>query len=349
MHVRISSSSSRRDHQAGTLQNTREGFSASRSSGMPRRVHSSSAPRNVRARTPTSRASSDCSHVGARWNAAKIATAVSTPLRRPMVQWYARRSRVDKVELGRRFGAAEVDRRARRSARSSTCFNGAVAFFRDGNSASCSSPPPSTSGSFNWAVALQRRKCHQASAQTSNLAGSLQLGRRSLQRRKFDPSSFSTVRLTPASIGPSLFSDGNHALGKAFGRVGSSIGFNWAVALQRRKFQGSARRDAREVPFASIGPSLSSATEISDLRDEHPEAVDPRFNWAVALQRRKFPAPAERVAERDPASIGPSLFSDGNMCVWSASACAISSLQLGRRSSATEMRPSSAAHISGSP
>ncbi len=134
--------------------------------------------------------------------------------------------------------------------------------------------------------------------------------------------------------------------------------FNWAVALQRRRYAGMTGTSAESLRL-QLG-RRSSATEIHGLADAL-RLFRRRFNWAVALQRRRFnafcdkdngrtlqlgrrssateiPQPRGLLRVREhPASIGPSLFSDGDSMTCPPHASSSAPLQLGRRSSATEI------------
>ena len=157
--------------------------------------------------------------------------------------------------------------------------------FSDGDTRSTTRPTPSRSPCFNWAVALQRRRC--VAVKVCNRSRGA------------------------ASIGPSLFSDGDMRLSPILKRNGWAR-FNWAVALQRRRCFIWFDETGPNVS-ASIGPSLFSDGDASkgDLEGAK--------NHLLQLGRRSSATEiragsAVRVKPpRGDASIGPSLFSDGDI------------------------------------
>ncbi len=206
-----------------------------------------------------------------------------------------------RLQWGRRCSATEGAKREG-TTRYVSCFNGAVAVQRRkvrestkaGKKAAAASMGPSL-----FSDGRASKVCSTAECETW-----LQWGRRcsATEGHLCDGRGAGGP---PASMGPSLFSDGRRSAGAIWAVVAAC--FNGAVAVQRRK--AAHRRHGRRDPAASMGPSLfsdgrrlrgherpvepfglqwgrrCSATEgrlLDPTGRRHP-----RFNGAVAVQRRK--------------------------------------------------------------
>ncbi len=119
-------------------------------------------------------------------------------------------------------------------------------------------------------------------------------------------------------MGPSLFSDGNRAL--TLPREVRCCRFNGAVAIQRRKWDqvgGLSRlacgfNGAVAIQRRKFVRSMRSLKRVLSLQ------------WGRRYSATEIPAPRDAIYQRLAASMGPSLFSDGNRA-------------LDRRYSATEI------------
>jgi len=188
----------------------------------------------------------------------------------------------------------------------------------------------------------------------STMASAAFNGAATLQSRKFEPS-YAPVRRGTPSMGPRLFSRGN-----LFGRnrwMAQSVAFNGAATLQSRKYgrlrvQSSAGRPSMGPRLFSRGNkkkrgSLPRSRNLQWGRDSsvaemrrcavRADDVWATFNGAATLQSRKWRMATGAPVTKEP-SMGPRLFSRGNVGIRTKSYRRLLDLQWGRDSSVAEIR-----------